>query len=116
MNYTFDIIGVSPILDFFNHQHQSQEKFPPLGVEYMGAHKCTLDAFIESVEPLPQKWGWDLDEVVGTVIDFWMKNSESIHYWKLRLNDAGRDNLLVVRLADLKALKVEFDTLLVDNW
>lgn len=112
MKYSFDIVGVSPILEFFAHQQQSQKKLPLLGVEYIGTHKCTLDSIIQSVEPVPLKWGWDLDEVVKTVIDFWMSNSESVSYWKSRLVDAGGDNLLVARVADIKALQAELDSLL----
>ncbi|RUR74434.1 hypothetical protein ACF3DV_11800 [Chlorogloeopsis fritschii PCC 9212] len=112
MKYTFDIVGVSPVLNFFNHQQQTLQKPQNKGVEYIATHMCTLDALIESVEPVPQKWGWDQDEVVGTVIDFWMNNSESIRYWKLRLNDAGKENLLVARVADVIALKAELESLL----
>jgi hypothetical protein len=67
------------------------------------------------VEPVPQKWNWDKDEVVSTVINFWMQNSDSIRYWKARLIDAGRDNLLVARIADIKALKKELEYLLGGN-
>ncbi|MBO3462459.1 hypothetical protein G7B40_028220 [Aetokthonos hydrillicola Thurmond2011] len=116
MKYTFDIVGVSPVLQFFNHQCDSLQASQPFGVEYIGTDKCTLDSFIKSVEPIPIKWGWDLDEIVRTVIQFWMNNSESIGYWKLRLNDAGNENLLVGRIADIKALKTEFELLLEQNW
>jgi hypothetical protein len=116
MNYSFDIVGVSPFLYFFSHQQQSQQKPQTPGLEYVASHKCTLDALIESVEPVPAKWDWDMDKVVDTVIHFWMNNSESISYWKSRLNDAGRDNLLVVRVADIKALQADFDSLLGRQW
>ncbi len=112
MKYTFDIVGVSPILHFFNHQQQSEEKSQSQGVEYLGTHQCTLDAFLETVESVPSKWGWNRDEVVDTVVHYWMNNSESINYWKSRLTDAGKDNLIVTRLADIKALKSEFNSLL----
>ncbi|MFQ4146763.1 hypothetical protein [Chlorogloeopsis sp. ULAP02] len=112
MKYTFDIVGVSPVLNFFHHQQKTLQKPQCKGVEYIATHMCTLDALIESVEAVPQKWGWDKDEVVGTVINFWMNNSESIRYWKVRLNDAGKENLLVARVADVKALKAELEYLL----
>ncbi|MBR8840356.1 MAG: hypothetical protein DSM106950_41805 [Stigonema ocellatum SAG 48.90 = DSM 106950] len=112
MKYTFDIVGISPVLQFFNHQQQNLQKPQPLSVEYVGTHKCTLDAVIKSVEPVPLKRGWDMDEVVDTVIEFWMNNSESIGYWKSRLIDAGTDNLLVARVADIQALQAAFDLLL----
>ncbi|MBD2774132.1 hypothetical protein [Iningainema tapete] len=105
MKYTFDIVGVSHVWQFL-------QKPEIIGVEYVGTQKCTLDAMLKSVEPIPQKWGWDMDEVVGTVIEFWMKNSESVQYWKSRLLDAGYDNLLVARVADIQALQAEFESLL----
>ena len=115
MKFTFDIVGVSPVLHFFNHQQQNSHHANNLGVEYISTYICTLDAVIESVEPIPGKWGWDLDEVVGTVIKFWMNNAESVGYWKSRLNDAGNDNLLVARVADVNALQAEFEGLLGKN-
>ncbi|WP_017655714.1 hypothetical protein [Fortiea contorta] len=116
MKYTFDIVGVSPVWQFFNHQHQSLSELQPQGVEYLGTHICTLDAFLKSIETVPQKWGWNVDQVIDTVIQFWLNNSESINYWKTRLNDAGNDNLVVARVADIKALKAEFDSLMNKNW
>lgn len=115
MKYTFELLGISPVLDFFNHQQQFLQKTPPLGIEYLGSHQCTLDAFLESVETVPPKRGWAMDEVVNTVIQFWVNNSEPIRYWKARLDDAGHDNVLVARVADLKSLKVELDSLLDKN-
>jgi hypothetical protein len=111
MKYTFDIVGISPVLHFFSHQQQIQTP-QHQGVEYVGTHKCTLDDFIKSIEPLPPKWDWDIDEVVSTVIEFWMNNSERISYWKSRLIDAGNSNLLIARVADMKALTAEFESLL----
>ncbi|MEH2114408.1 hypothetical protein [Nostoc sp.] len=112
MKYTFDIVGISPLLQFFNHQQQSEKKSHHQGVEYLGMPTCTLDTFLESVESVPPKWGWNLDQVVDTVIQFWLNNSDSIRYWKVRLSDAGKDNLLVTRLADITALQAEFESLL----
>ncbi|MBC1220615.1 hypothetical protein GNF10_10620 [Nostoc sp. UCD121] len=116
MKYTFDIVGVSPLLHFFNHQQQNEQKPPQQGVEYLGMYTCTLDTFLESVESVPPKWGWNLDQVVDTVIQFWLNNSDSISYWKVRLSNAGKDNLLVARLADINALQAEFESLLDKKW
>ncbi|PAX60769.1 hypothetical protein [Brunnivagina elsteri] len=112
MKYAFDIIGVSPVLHFFNQQLQSGQSQPNQGVEYLGTHTCTLDAFLETAESVTPKMSWNSDEVVETVISFWMNNSDSICYWKSRLKDAGKDNLIVARLADIKALQSEFELLL----
>ncbi|MDJ0735913.1 MAG: hypothetical protein QNJ47_17920 [Nostocaceae cyanobacterium] len=117
MKYTFEIVGVSPIVDFFHHQQQTATKPQTQGVEYLGSHKCTLDALIETVEEIPStKWSWEKDKVVDTVIEFWMNNPDSIHYWKSRLVDAGSNNLIVARLADIKSLRSEFESLLGEDW
>jgi len=108
MKYTFEILGVSPVIDFFTYQLETKSA----GAEYLGTYQCTLDAFIESVETVPPKRGWELDKVVDTVIKFWVNHSERIHYWQARLNDTGENNLLVSRIADVKSLKAEFESLL----
>lgn len=113
MKYTFDLVGVSPVVHFFKYQQQTIQK--RIGVEYLGAYNCTLDGFLKSVETIGSKYEWDSDRVVDTVVKFWMHNSESIRYWKYRLRDAGKDNLLVARVADIKGLKAEFEALLGDN-
>ena len=115
MKYTFDIVGVSSVLYFFNHQQENLHKPQTKRVEYLGTQICTLDAFLESVESVPTHGNWHLDQVVDTVIEFWFNNGETIKYWKNRLKDAGKDNLLVARLADIKSLQAEFESLLKKN-
>lgn len=110
MEYTFDLVSVSPVLSFFNHQLGSHSQ--KTGAEYLGVYHCTLDAFLESVQTVPPTRGWDLDEVVDTVINFWLHNGHKVRHWKERLEDAGSENLLVGRVADLNALRFEFESLL----
>lgn len=112
MSYTFEILGVSPVLHFFNHQQDVLQHKPQASVEYLSSYHCTLDALIQSIETVPLDRGWNLDQAVDTVIDFWMNHSDSIHYWRRRLHDAGEQNLLVSRLADYPSLKTEFEALL----
>lgn len=112
MAYTFEILGVSPVLYFFNHQQDLRQQTPAAGVEYIGSYQCTLDALIQSIETVPPDRGWHLDRAVDTVIDFWLSNAERINYWKRRLKDAGEHNLIVARLADFASLKSEFESLL----
>ena len=112
MEYTFEILGISPVLDFFNYQHKFNQKTLVTGIEYLGTYQCTLDAFLESVENVPPKQGWNMDRVVDTVISFWMNNSDSIRYWKDRLKDAGSENLLIGRVADVHSLRSELESLL----
>ncbi len=116
MNYTFELLGISPVLDFFNHQQKFIQKTPATGIEYLGGYQCTLDAFLESLETIPPKHGWEMDQVVDTVIQFWLNNSEHIRYWNTRLRDAGKQNVLVARVADLTSLKAEFESLLGNNF
>ncbi|MGC9524991.1 MAG: hypothetical protein ACP5D7_05565 [Limnospira sp.] len=111
MKYTFNLVGVSPILSFFYEQQQLQERQTP-GIEYVGNRQCTLDTFIESVETAASHQGWNCDRAVDAVIHFWMNNSESIQYWKTRLEDAGQENLLVARVADWPSLRTTFESLL----
>ena len=113
MKYTFDILGVSPVLYFFNQQQERQQQKPRQGVEYVATYKCSLDAVIQSVENVNlRERGWDLEQVVDTVINFWVSNSDSIQYWKERLNDAGKQTLLVGRVGDENSLRVELESLL----
>jgi hypothetical protein len=112
MNYSFNIVGVSPILHFFNHQYSNQEKPQQTGVEYIGTYKCTLDSLLESLEEVQTKCGWNQDEVVDSVVRFWVNNPESVLYWRERLSDAGRDSLLVGRVADMNGLRSELESFL----
>lgn len=115
MKYTFEILGISPVLDFFNHQQKYHQRGSSVGIEYLGTYQCSLDAFLKSVETVSPKRGWELDRVVDTVIQFWLNHSEPIRYWTERLKDAGQENLLVARVADIQSLKVEFESLLGNN-
>ena len=112
MKYSFELLGVSPILYFFNQQQLLIEKHPHKGVEYLGSYKCTLDAFIESVETVPSKTDWNFDEVVDTMVNFWLNNSDLVQFWKTRLDDAGKESLLVARVADIKGLRNQLEYLL----
>jgi len=112
VEYTFDILGVSPILYFFNQQQEKVIADSGVGVEYLATPKCTLDAFIDSVQTVSPTKEWDLDGVVQTVINFWMHNPDKIGYWKGRLEDAGEQNLLVARVADMGSLRATFESIL----
>lgn len=112
MEYTFELVGVSPILSFFNHQQELQQLVPRRGAEYLGAYRCTLDAFLDSVKAVPPERQWNLDSVVDSVVGFWLNNAEQVHHWNQRLRDAGSENVLVARVADFRALQDEFESLL----
>lgn len=111
MEYSFEFVGIAPVLSFFTHQQKFQHQ-PRRGAEYLGTYQCTLDALLDSVEQVPLRRGWHLDGVVDSVIHFWLNNAEQIQHWKHRLQDAGAENLLVARIADAEALRIEFESLL----
>jgi plasmid maintenance system antidote protein VapI len=111
MEYSFEIVGVSPVLEFFNHQQAIRQQ-RHAGAEYLGSYQCTLDAFITSVENVPMRRNWRLDRIVDSVINFWLNNAEQISHWKQRLREAGTENLLVARVGDVESLKAEFESLL----
>ncbi len=111
MSYSFDIVGVTPVLDFFYHQ-QNVEQNPRRSKAYLGSYQCTLDSFIQSTEAIPQKPDWDWDQVVESMIDFWFKHEETIQDWKQELENNNSENLLVARVANVKWLRHEFQYLL----
>ncbi|MBD1911038.1 MULTISPECIES: hypothetical protein [unclassified Leptolyngbya] len=115
MEYTFDFVGITPVLSFFNHQLNTSTPKKRQGAAYLASDRCTLDAFLESIETVPQERGWNLDRVVDSVIAFWLRNGEQVQHWKRRLEDAGSENLLVARVADFSALKAEFESLLGES-
>ncbi len=115
MNYTFEILGVSPILYFFNHQQDVQTHERHNGAEYLGVYRCSLDHFIQSVEMVSPQRGWDVDKVVDTVVGYWLNNADLIAHWHRRLMDAGRESLLVARVGNLRALQTEFEFLIRDR-
>ena len=63
MSYSFDIVGISPVLQFFDHQ-QRVEKTPNRSRAYLGSYCCTLDAFIEATQIVHRKPDWDWDAIV----------------------------------------------------
>ncbi|MEB3274575.1 MAG: hypothetical protein ACO4AI_11725 [Prochlorothrix sp.] len=111
MTFSFDLLGVSPMLDFFHHQQNQRNREQSGGAAYVGTHECTLDSFIRSVEEVTPDRGWNIDEAVDAVIQYWMRNEQHVRHWHDRLRDAGQENLLVGRLADVKALRIELEAL-----
>ncbi len=112
MCYNFEIIGITPVLTFFNYQ-QELETNPKRSKAYLGSYDCTLDAFIESTKMIPQKPEWNWDEVVETMIDFWLKNEATVKQWKSELdNNIEEDNLIIARIANFSALRSELEKLL----
>jgi hypothetical protein len=110
MSYNFDIVGVTPILSFFNYQ-QRHEQNPKRGKTYIGSYKCTLDAFIESTKIIHRQPNWNWDEVINTIINFWLKHEDKIQYWKQELTALGGDNIIVARVVNFDILRTELESL-----
>jgi hypothetical protein len=109
--YNFNIVGVSSMLCFFKHQQEASEDPHKTGVAYISSYQCTLDALIQSVEYTPLDQDWNLDQAIQSVIQFWMSNLESVKHWQSRLHDAGKDSILVSRIADQRSLRHELEML-----
>ena len=111
MSYNFEIIGVAPVLAFFNYQQQVANNRDRSKV-YLGSYQCTLDGLIESTNLIPQKPLWDWDEVIETTISFWLQHEADIRHWKQELKQTSEDSLLVARVANLQVLRQELEQLL----
>lgn len=111
MSYTFDVIGVTPVLNFFYYQ-QTVEQNPKRSKAYLGSYQCTLDGFIKSTEMIPEKPDWNWDEVVEKIVEFWLNHSDGIQQWKNELETLGNDNLIIARVANVGLLRYEFEDLI----
>lgn len=110
MSYTFDIIGVSPIWNFFKHQ-QHIEQSPHRGCAYLGSYRCTLDGFIEATHLVHQKPDWDWDGVIAQMVNFWLSDGDRISHWQQELRQADETSLVIARVANFSRLRSEFETL-----
>lgn len=110
MYYTFDIIGIASTVEFFYHQ-EKKEKNPQRSKAYLGSDQCSLDAFIKSIERINAKPDWNWDNVFQTIVNFWLKHPDIIEYWKGELQEAGNENLIVARVANLNKLRSEFEVI-----
>jgi hypothetical protein len=111
MSYNFEIIGIAPILNFFNYQ-QEVEVSTERSKAYLGSYQCTLDGFIESTKTIYRKPEWDWDEVVETMIQFWLKHEANIRHWKLESDNAENNNLVIARVANFEVMRTELEHLL----
>ncbi|MDR9402866.1 MAG: hypothetical protein RI580_05440 [Halothece sp. Uz-M2-17] len=110
MVYTFDIIGVTPITQFIQFQHQFSRK-PNRSKTYLGSYDCSLDGLIQATKMIPHKPDWDWDEVLAEIINFWLQSEERIEHWKQELATVREESLLVGRVANSDSLRQEFESL-----
>ncbi|MGB3201599.1 MAG: hypothetical protein WBA99_11890 [Nodosilinea sp.] len=116
MSYSFDIIGIAPALQFFNHQQQVETK-RDRAQAYLGSYCCTLDAFIDAIEAVHRKPDWDWDAIVSTIVTFWLSQEKDVRHWKQQFaavqgdQTLGTQNLIVARVVNYDSLRHEFETL-----
>jgi hypothetical protein len=110
MSYAFELIGVTPVLSFFNQQQQFENQ-PQRSRAYLGSYACTLDAFIESTQLIHDKPDWNWSEVIDAMVGFWLHQEDSIRHWRYELEKAGNENIMVARVVNMTALRDEFETL-----
>lgn len=108
MPYSFNIIGVSPLLTFFDYQQQMEQN-PKRSKTHLGSYQCTLDGFIHSTELIPRKPDWDWDAVINTMINFWLKQGENIHYWQQQLSQCQENSVIVAQVVNFEAVRQEFE-------
>lgn len=112
--YLFNIVGVASVLHFFNHEQAQKAQSQTSGVAYIASYSCSLDAVMQSVENTRFQPGWQQEDILQSVLDFWLANLDSVTHWQQRLQDAGSDTLLISRVADptslLKELELTFQS------
>jgi len=111
MTYTFDIIGITPIAQFVQFQHQFAKQ-TNRSKTYLGSYECSLDGLIQATKMIPYKPDWDWDQVLEEMVNFWIKSEETVQHWKQQLQQVQQESLLVARVANSDALRQEFEGLL----
>jgi len=109
MNFTFEILCITPVIVFWNYLDKLQQQHE--ASDYLATQECSLDAFLHSLPALSKQRGWDDAQVCQSVIQFWLHNPETVSLWKHRLQDAGKDNLLVSRLSNWQYFRRELQML-----
>lgn len=110
MSYSFEIIGVAPILTFFNYQQRMEEPTRQ-SQTHLGSYHCTLDGFIESTKLIPQKPDWNWDDVINTMVNFWLSHEEKVRYWQNEFKEAEKDTIIVAKVVNFDCLRHEFEAL-----
>ncbi|MEL4896893.1 hypothetical protein [Crocosphaera sp. Alani8] len=111
MNYFFDILGTTSLLTFFNYQQQVEQN-ENRATAYLGSYQCSLDGFLESVNNIPKKPDWDWDNVVESIVSFWLKNEDKVRYWQNNFKPIDSNILIVARIGEIEGLRYEFESLL----
>lgn len=111
MSYSFEIIGIAPVLQFFNQQQQLATQ-AQLSQAYLGSYCCTLDGFINAAEQVHPKPDWDWDAIVAKMVEFWLSREVDVRHWRAQFSLAeGGGHLIVARVVNYVSLRREFEQL-----
>lgn len=114
MSYSFDLLGIAPMLEFFQYQ-QENEQDPQRPKAYLASYECTLDGFIQATETIHCKPQWNWDAVIESMIRFWIKQEEKIRYYQQSLTlNTGESQLVIARVANINILRREFEDLFAE--
>ncbi len=109
MKYHFDIIGVTSVWDFFQHQQQVEQS-PDRSCAYLGSYTCTIDGLIKATETIQHRPSWDWDVIVALMINFWLQDGDRISQWRSELRNAEETSLIVGRIANFSHLRHELES------
>ena len=112
MTYVFDLVGVSPMIDFFHHEQSQQDKDLNGYPAYLGVQNCSLDLFLSSADEVIEQRQWNRDHAVDALVQYWITNRERVQHWGARLRDAGKHHLVIGRMADVPSLQRELESIL----
>ncbi|OKH11316.1 hypothetical protein [[Limnothrix rosea] IAM M-220] len=111
MSYSFDLLGVTPLINFFEYQ-QKNEQDPYRPKTYIGSYNCTLDSFIDAMDMIPKKPEWDWDQVVEKMVQFWVRHEDRVRACEDDLNvDSDEPQLVIARVVNIEALRDNFELL-----
>lgn len=111
MAYSFELLGVTPLLSFFEYQ-QKNEQDPQRPKTYVGSYNCTLDSFIHAMDMIPEKPKWDWDQVVEAMVQFWFCHEEKVRACESDLTvDSEEPRLVIARVVNIEALRGNFELL-----
>ena len=110
MSYSFDIVSVDSVWNFFQYQ-QKVEQSRDRSCAYVGSYECTLDGFIAATNLVHHKPDWDWDAVAAQIVNFWLKDSNGLSRWRQELAQAEETCLIVGRVANFGLLRNELETL-----
>jgi hypothetical protein len=110
MSYSFDLMGVAPILTFFEYQQQAEQS-PQRGKAYLGSYACTLDSFIQSTQMVPHQPNWDWEAVVKEIVNFWLQHEDKVQACKQELVSSPEETIVVAKVVNFEAMRHEFESL-----